>query len=77
MTDFADRASECEAEFLAEALAKHQPPYHGQASHSETTVSLSHCEDCGSPIPEARQKAVKDCTRCVVCQEYFEHGFQR
>lgn len=26
MTDFADRASEREAEFLVEALAKHQPP---------------------------------------------------
>ncbi|HHK5574704.1 TPA: TraR/DksA family transcriptional regulator [Neisseria cinerea] len=70
MTDFADRASEREAEFLAEALAKHQPP-------SETTASLSHCEDCGSPIPEARQKAVQGCTRCIGCQEYFEHGFPR
>ena len=67
MTDFADRASEREAIFLAESLAKHQPL-------SETTASLSHCEDCGSPIPKARQLAVKGCTRCVVCQEYFEHG---
>lgn len=68
MTDFADRASEREAIFLAASLAKHQPT-------SETTASLSHCEDCGAPIPKARQQAVKGCTRCVVCQEYFEHGW--
>ncbi|KIC12824.1 TraR/DksA family transcriptional regulator [Morococcus cerebrosus] len=70
MTDFADRASEREAEFLAEALAKHQTP-------SENTASLSHCEDCGAPIPEARRRAVRGCTRCIGCQEYFEHGFPR
>lgn len=68
MTDFADRASEREAIFLEEYLAKHQIT-------PERADSLSHCEDCGSPIPEARQKAVKGCTRCIVCQEYFEHGW--
>ncbi|MBF1285498.1 TraR/DksA family transcriptional regulator [Neisseria sp. CP9] len=68
MTDFADRASEREAIFLEESLAKHQ-------NTPERADSLSHCEDCGSPIPDARRKAVKGCTRCIVCQEYFEHGW--
>lgn len=68
MTDLADRASEREAIFLTESLSKHRLP-------SGNTASLSHCEDCGAPIPEARQLAVKGCTRCVVCQEYFEHGW--
>ena len=53
---------------LAEALARHQRP-------SENRGSLSHCQDCGEPIPEARRKAVSGCTRCIVCQEYFEHGW--
>ena len=68
MTDLIDRAAQNADIFLAEALAKHQRP-------SESSASLSHCEDCGNPIPEARQKAVKGCTRCVACQEYFEHGW--
>lgn len=36
--------------------------------------SLTHCEDCGEPIPEARRLAVPGCTRCRDCQEEFEHG---
>ena len=68
MTDFADQAAEYEAVFMSEALSKHQT----KPQHS---VSLSHCEDCGSPIPEARQKAVQGCTRCVLCQEYYERGY--
>lgn len=75
MTDIIDRAAENEAAFLAEALYKARRPYHGQTSHSENTVSAYKCEDCGSPIPEARRKAVPGCTRCVLCQAYFEHGF--
>lgn len=75
MTDIIDRAAENEAMFLAEALHKARQPYHGQASHSENAVSAEACDDCGSPIPEARRKAVPGCTRCVFCQEYFEHGF--
>jgi phage/conjugal plasmid C-4 type zinc finger TraR family protein len=33
--------------------------------------SLSHCEDCGDEIPEARQKAMF-VTRCIHCQEELE-----
>jgi phage/conjugal plasmid C-4 type zinc finger TraR family protein len=30
--------------------------------------SLTHCEDCGEPIPAARRKAVQGVRRCVACQ---------
>lgn len=33
--------------------------------------SLSHCEECGDDIPEARRLAVA-CKLCVHCQEEFE-----
>lgn len=32
-------------------------------------ASRTDCEDCGAPIPEARQKAVPGVRRCVACQE--------
>ena len=31
--------------------------------------SLSHCEECGEPIPEARRRAIPGVRRCVSCQE--------
>lgn len=30
--------------------------------------SLTHCEECGAAIPDARQKAVPGVRLCVVCQ---------
>ena len=30
--------------------------------------SLTHCEDCGEEIPEARRRAVPGVRRCVRCQ---------
>lgn len=30
---------------------------------------LTHCEECESPIPEARRKAVAGVRLCVACQE--------
>jgi phage/conjugal plasmid C-4 type zinc finger TraR family protein len=30
--------------------------------------SLTHCEECNEPIPEARRKAVPGVRRCVACQ---------
>ena len=35
--------------------------------------SLSECEDCGEVIPEARRTLVPGCTRCIHCQETWEH----
>jgi len=34
--------------------------------------SLTHCEECGDDIPEARQKLVPGVKLCVYCQDYFE-----
>jgi len=31
--------------------------------------SLSHCEECDAPIPEARQKVIPGVRLCVKCQE--------
>ncbi|MEC4022538.1 TraR/DksA family transcriptional regulator [Pseudomonas fulva] len=36
-----------------------------------TGPSLTHCEDCDRPIPEAR-RALGGMTRCVPCQTTFE-----
>ena len=69
MTDIIDKASENEALFLAEALYKAGRPSENNG------VSNYECDDCGEPIPEARRQAVPGCTRCVYCQEYFEHGY--
>jgi len=30
--------------------------------------SLTHCEDCGEAIPEARRQAVPGARRCIACQ---------
>lgn len=45
--------------------------------------SLSHCEECDKPIPEARQLAVPGVRLCVPCQSELDqqqkrqHGFNR
>ena len=36
--------------------------------------SLTHCEECGDEIPEARRQAVLGVKYCVYCQELNEHG---
>lgn len=35
--------------------------------------SLSHCRNCGDPIPKKRQQAVPGVTHCVDCQSIQEH----
>ncbi|MDV2857521.1 DksA/TraR family C4-type zinc finger protein [Oceanimonas sp. CAM02] len=34
--------------------------------------SLSHCEECDAPIPEARRKAVPGVRLCIECQSKQE-----
>jgi len=34
--------------------------------------SLTHCEECGEPIPERRRQAVAGVRRCVICQAGLE-----
>ncbi|MCT4703944.1 DksA/TraR family C4-type zinc finger protein [Enterobacteriaceae bacterium H20N1] len=31
--------------------------------------SLTHCEECGAPIPEKRRKAIPGVRLCVKCQQ--------
>jgi phage/conjugal plasmid C-4 type zinc finger TraR family protein len=34
--------------------------------------SLSHCEECGEEIPEARRMAIRGVKLCIYHQEYLE-----
>lgn len=36
--------------------------------------SLSHCEECGEAIPEARRRAVPGVRKCIECQEAADSG---
>jgi phage/conjugal plasmid C-4 type zinc finger TraR family protein len=36
--------------------------------------SLTHCEECGAVIPEARRKAIPGVRLCVTCQSELERG---
>lgn len=38
--------------------------------------SLSECEECGSCIPEARQRAIRGVRHCVKCQEKIDGQIQ-
>ncbi|WP_251282641.1 DksA/TraR family C4-type zinc finger protein, partial [Enterobacter hormaechei] len=31
--------------------------------------SLTECEECGDPIPEARRKAIPGVRQCIACQQ--------
>lgn len=37
--------------------------------------SLSHCEECGDEIPQARREAIKGVRLCIACQS--EHDKRR
>jgi phage/conjugal plasmid C-4 type zinc finger TraR family protein len=41
-------------------------------SHLKSGDSLSHCEECDAPIPEARRKAVPGVRLCIACQSEQE-----
>ena len=36
--------------------------------------SLTHCEECGSLIPDARRKAIPGVRLCIGCQSELEKG---
>ncbi|MFK7860862.1 MAG: DksA/TraR family C4-type zinc finger protein [Granulosicoccus sp.] len=38
--------------------------------------SLADCEECESPIPEARRKAVRGVRLCVTCQEQLDKNLR-
>lgn len=64
LADLADQAAKRTAELLEDALSRLPQPNSGG--------SLSHCADCGEPIPMARQKAVVGVRLCVTCQTLVE-----
>lgn len=41
-------------------------------SNLPTGESLTHCEECGDPIPEARRKAVQGVRLCIKCQSELD-----
>lgn len=65
MVDWFDRAQAQEQserdKAIAAQLARPRP----------SGPSRTHCQDCDSPIPQARQ-ALGGMTRCVPCQSIFE-----
>ena len=62
--DIGEHAAKCAAEFLEDALNRRPQVKQGG--------SLSHCEDCGEPIPLARQQAVAGVRLCVNCKSLNE-----
>ena len=38
--------------------------------------SLTHCEECGETIPEARQKAILGVRMCVACQSEHDDAYK-
>ena len=65
MSDEADLAQRPEQLFREEALANREPI--GRPGWK----SLTHCIDCGDPIPEKRRLAIEGCLRCYDCQVEF------
>ena len=66
MPDEMDIAQAINEEHLKDAIAAH-------CRNRVLGVSLTHCQDCGEEIPEARRKAAVGCTRCIGCQTNFEN----
>jgi phage/conjugal plasmid C-4 type zinc finger TraR family protein len=63
MADFADIATERQAEHLADCLAGIRRP---------SGVSATHCDECGDVIPEGRRRAWPGVRLCVSCQAEAE-----
>jgi phage/conjugal plasmid C-4 type zinc finger TraR family protein len=43
-----------------------------QLEQQASKPSLTHCEECGDEIPEARRSAIRGVKLCVFCQELLE-----
>lgn len=72
MSDLFDRASDREAEILADRLQDQQR----RAGLVGRTVddSAVECHDCGDPIPQARRAAYPGVQRCIDCQQRRERA---
>lgn len=67
MPDFIDQMQEQEESRL-EAIARAKQV----ASVLPPAVSAIECDECGNPIPKARQLAIRGCRLCVDCQNVNE-----
>lgn len=64
MADSMDMAQARADELLARNIAS--------VVNRPVCVTASFCEDCDTPIPEQRRRAVRGVTRCVSCQDMAE-----
>lgn len=66
MPDFIDQMQEQEERRLAAIERFNQ-------QESFTVIeSASECDECGNPIPKARQLAIRGCRLCIECQSVHE-----
>lgn len=72
MSQLFDQAQQREERHRQESLARQKEKAKGHPGGS-----FSHCQDCGEPIPQARQEKVQGCTRCFTCQTEHERGIGR
>ncbi|ALX94663.1 hypothetical protein AV650_14360 [Serratia fonticola] len=68
MPDVIDMAQERHQLILEAQVANARPQPCGP--------SASHCEECGTSIPEARRRLIHGATRCVSCQSIHESKAQ-
>lgn len=70
MTQFIDRASKREEEFLSDALAEQRR----RAGLEGKTVadSAEYCEECEEPIPQKRREAYPGTQLCANCKRLEE-----
>ena len=64
--DFADHASEREAEFLAARLDEQK------RTAALDAAGADRCSDCEDVIPAERRAAMPSAHRCVACQAWAE-----
>jgi len=67
MPDQFDRAQDLDAYYQQQALDIWR-----QENTRNSTLSNTHCEDCGYEIPAGRRLAAPGCTRCRDCQQLWE-----
>lgn len=70
MLDDVERGQERQAEFNADSLRDHR-------QRQKLGAGLTHCEECGEPIPDARRRAQPTATHCVGCLTAIEINQRR
>jgi RNA polymerase-binding transcription factor DksA len=65
MSDIAEMAERIEAQHRADAIERQRRASAGTA----TDMRYTHCTDCAAEIPAARRQAVRNCRRCIECEQ--------